>query len=131
MLISCLFLQAAQHFLELDLHRLHQLKGYKFTKKADVVRLDAEVFGLREALASKEKELADLKNSHLAEVNSLRQQMANLQIATEALKTVKEEASKAAEDKFTEMERLKRNHNSIISLLGEAHPAKVFNLRGA
>lgn len=75
MLMSCLFLQAAQHFLELDFHHVHQLKDYKNVKKArkaDVKRLNAEVSSCREALSSREKKMADLKSSHLAEVNSLK-----------------------------------------------------------
>lgn len=116
--MSGLFLQAAQHFLELDIRRVHQLEYYKHAKKAteaDVKRLDVEVSGFREALAFKEKELADLKNSHFAKLNSLKEQIANLQSAADALRVAKEEACKAAEDKSAEMERLKENHNSAIT----------------
>lgn len=67
MLMSCLFLQVAQHFVELDIRRVHQLKVYKHAKKAmdaDMKRLDAGVSSFKEALASNEKELAcDIPNS--------------------------------------------------------------------
>lgn len=52
---------------------MHQLKDYKAVKKArkaEVKKLDAKVSGFKEALAFKEKELADLKGSNTAEVNS-------------------------------------------------------------
>lgn len=73
--------------------------------------------------------MADLKDFHLTEVNSLREQIVNLQRAVDALKATKEEACKAAEDRFAEMDRLKENHNSVISQLGEAHATEISKLK--
>lgn len=45
---------------------MHHLEGYKHeqkTREANIKRLDAEVLGFRKALASMERELADLKGS--------------------------------------------------------------------
>lgn len=86
------------------MHQLEGLKHVQKTKEANVERLDAGVLGFREALASKEKELADLKGSHLAEVESFNKQIATLQSSTEALKNAKEEACKTVEDKSAEVE---------------------------
>lgn len=74
--------------------------------------------------------MADLKNSHLTEVNSLREHIANLQSDADALRTAKEEACKTAEEKPVEIEKLKENHSSAISQSGEAHAAEISILRG-
>lgn len=91
--------------------------------------LNAKVSSFKEALASKENELADLMGSHLAEVDSLKEQGSNLQSSTDALKNAKEESYKAAKDKSAEVERLKENDNSTISQLGETHTAEVSKLK--
>lgn len=130
--IPCSFLQDAQHFLELDIRRVHQLEGHKHEQKseeADVRRLDAEILNLKEALASKEKELADLKLSHSTKIDSLKEHVANSQDSANALRIAKEEAFKVTEDKSTEVERLKENHNSIVFQLGETHAAEISKLK--
>lgn len=58
---------------------MHQIKGLKHeqrTREAKVGKLNAEILDLREALASKEKELAD-KDFLLANFDSLKEQLAN------------------------------------------------------
>lgn len=117
---------------EFDLQRTHQLKYYKAAKKAkkaEVKKLGAEVSGFRGTLTSKERELATLKCSHAAEVNSLKEQITDVLKATNVLKVAKEEASKAAEDRIAEMEKLKEEHSSAISQLKEVHNAEISKLK--
>lgn len=119
----CLFLQAAQHFRELDLWRVRQLKDSNATKKvgkAEVKELNAKVSGFKEALASKEKELADLKNSYLAKVDSFKEQITNFQNVADILR--------AAEDKAAKIEKMKEDHNSAISQSREVHTAEISRL---
>lgn len=92
-------------------------------------RLEAEVLSLKEALASREKELVEVKNFRLTKVDSFIDQVANLQTSADALKNVKEEACKATEDKSAEMEQMKESHASTLSQLGETHVAEVSKLR--
>lgn len=52
------------------------LKHEQKTKEANMEKINVEVLSLREALTSKERELAE-KNSYLAEVDSLKEQLAH------------------------------------------------------
>lgn len=78
--------------LELNLRWMHQLRNSKAVKKArkaEVKKLNAEVSTFRESLASKERELTDLKGSHSTEVDSLKEQIASLQKAANVQKWLK------------------------------------------
>lgn len=55
------------------MHQLRDSKAAKKARKVEVKKLNAEMSGFREALAFKEKELADLKGSYYAEVDSLKE----------------------------------------------------------
>lgn len=126
-------MQATQHFLELDLQRIHQLRYFKTAKKArkaEVKKLITEVSGLRDALASKERELTDLKGSYITEVDSFKEQIASLNKAADPLSTDKEEANKVAKDRVAEMERLQDEHSLAILQLKETHTAEISRLRG-
>lgn len=54
------------------MHQFESLKHEQKTKEADMEKLEVEVLHWREALASKEKELADRKDSCSAEIDSLK-----------------------------------------------------------
>lgn len=87
-------------------------------------KLKVEALGLRGALASNERELAK-KDSRLADLDSLKEQLANSENTAEALKIAKEEACKATEDRLAEIDKLKEDHNFSISWLDGTHAAEV------
>lgn len=124
-------LHVAQCFLELDSRHAHQVESLKHEhriKEAEVEKLNVEILGLKKALASKERALVE-KDSHLADLDSLKEQLASSQSVAEALRIANEEDCRTIEGKSAEMEKLKENHRSILSRLDETHTAETSKLR--